>query len=98
VSVLLNEIVLVAPSTASMKSISRSSTKHLFKFLKNVAKTTPKALRSSSLATLCEALKALEWILSSKGVLRLLIACHAGLVVDPALAFVGQCFVSIVDT
>ena len=77
------------------------TTKHFFKFFKNVSKTTTSLLKVASLSPSrksLEPLKSLEWILATKWILLLFITCHTSLIINSSFTIITQSFISIVNT
>lgn len=80
------------------------SAKHLLELFKNIAEASAAALLSASPSSelfmkAIEPLKSLtEWVLSSKWILLLFVACHACLVIHSPLALITKSFVCVVNS
>lgn len=77
------------------------TTKHFFKFFKNVSKATTSLLKVASLSASrksLEPLKSLEWILATKWILLLFITRHTSLIINSSFTIITQSFISIINT
>ena len=88
----------------ALSSLATVSTKHLLEFVEYVSKWCA-SLLSALLVESFEPAEALtegtssatEWVLSSEGVLSLLVTSHASLIVDSSLAVITESLIGIAE-